>query len=314
MSERMVRVGELRLWTQDFGDPGHPTVLLIMGGNLSAYGWPDEFVELLVAGGLHVIRYDHRDTGRSTHRDFDEHPYGCADLAADAVAVLDGWGVDAAHVVGMSMGTTIAQVVALDQPKRLRSLTVMLGGALDNDFGVAIECAMAGTPTPDGLPAPTQRFLDMLALVSQPAEGEEAVVEQRVAKWRLLSGDDDSFDPDEFRRWERRAIAHAGTWQEPTAHYRVTLPPLSRGAELRNLTVPTLVIQAPLDPAAPPPHGQHLVDLIPTARLVEIPGMGHALTSAIQPALADAIIAHAHAAETAHAAESAHAVEAAPRR
>ncbi|MFD0549722.1 hypothetical protein ACFQ0X_11350 [Streptomyces rectiviolaceus] len=74
MSERMVPSGDVELWSDDFGDPSHPAVLLVMGGNLSALGWPDEFARRIADGGRHVIRYDHRDTGRSTTRDFAENP------------------------------------------------------------------------------------------------------------------------------------------------------------------------------------------------------------------------------------------------
>ncbi|MEE3921348.1 alpha/beta fold hydrolase [Micromonospora sp. BRA006-A] len=265
---------------------------MIMGGNLSAYGWPDEFVETLAAGGLHVIRYDHRDTGRSTRRDYGEHPYTYDDLAADAVVVLDAWDVEAAHVLGLSMGASLAQVMALNHPDRVRSLTLMLGGALDVDFDAGIEAAFRGESTVDGLPVPTQRFLDMLAHVQQPATDRESMLAKQVGKWRLLSGDGVPFDEAEYRTWEERAMEHAGTWEEPIAHYLVGLPPRSRGAELRGLDVPTLVIQAPNDPAAPPPHGRHLADLIPRARLVEIKGMGHALPSAVHRPLADAVLAH----------------------
>jgi len=295
VAERIVKSGDVNLWSEDFGNPEDPALLLVMGGNLSALGWPDEFVELLADSGLRVIRYDHRDTGRSTFRDYGEHPYSYEDLAADAVAVLDGWDVEAAHVVGMSMGTSIAQVIALDHPERLLSMTLMLGGALDNDFDAAIKCAYSGEPTPDGLPAPTQRFLDMLAAVSEPPEDRAAALDQRVTKWRLLSGEGLPFDPAEFRRWEERAMEHAGTWREPFAHYLVPLPPTTRGAELRDVPTPTLVIQAPLDPAAPPPHGRHLADMIPGAELKEIPGMGHALVSAVHRPLAALIRDHAKA-------------------
>ncbi|MFI7306663.1 P450-derived glycosyltransferase activator [Micromonospora aurantiaca] len=292
MTERVATAGDVRIWSQDFGDPADPALLLIMGGNLSAYGWPDEFVETLAAGGLHVIRYDHRDTGRSTRRDYGEHPYTYDDLAADAVAVLDAWDVEAAHVLGLSMGASLAQVMALNHPDRVRSLTLMLGGALDVDFDAGIEAAFRGESTVDGLPVPTQRFLDMLAHVQQPATDRESMLAKQVGKWRLLNGDGVPFDEAEYRTWEERAMEHAGTWEEPIAHYLVGLPPRSRGAELRGLDVPTLVIQAPNDPAAPPPHGRHLADLIPRARLVEIKGMGHALPSAVHRPLADAVLAH----------------------
>ncbi|MGH8931320.1 MAG: alpha/beta fold hydrolase [Egibacteraceae bacterium] len=97
MAERIVSVGNVDIWTEEFGDPTDAALLLVMGANAPAMGWPDQLVALLVAGGHWVIRYDHRDTGRSTRRDFPSHPYGVADLARDSVAVLDGYGIGAAH-------------------------------------------------------------------------------------------------------------------------------------------------------------------------------------------------------------------------
>lgn len=293
MSERTVPSGDVELWSEDFGDPSHPALLLVMGGNLSAFGWPDEFAQRLADGGLHVIRYDHRDTGRSTTRDFAENPYGIDELAADAVAVLDGWGVDRAHVVGLSMGATITQVIALNHQDRLSGLIMMLGGGLDIDFDGNIERAMRDEPTPDGLPGPQQPFLDALALMTRPAEDRTAEVAKRVSKWRILSGTAVPFDEDEYARWEERSIDHAGgVITEPYAHYSLTLPPASRAAELRDVTVPTLVIQAEHDPIAPAPHGKHLAGLIPTAQLVQIPGMGHALPSSVHGPLVEAILDH----------------------
>ncbi|MGH3939490.1 MAG: alpha/beta fold hydrolase [Pseudonocardiaceae bacterium] len=292
MTERIICTGDVELWSEDFGDSGDPALLLVMGGNLSAMSWPDPFVELLAADGHHVIRYDHRDTGRSTCRIFEEHPYSFDDLATDAVAVLDGWDVPAAHVVGLSMGVTIAQLLALDHPQRLLSLTLMLGGALDIDFDTNIERAYAGQPPVDGLPGPTQRFLDVLELMSRPSEDRDAALDQRVAKWRMLFGDKLPFDDAEVRRWEEQVIKHAGTLREPIEHHSLTLPPVSRGIELSQVVTPTLVIQAMEDPVAPPPHGRHLAELIPSARLVEIPGMGHALPSSVHAPLVEEIVAH----------------------
>ncbi|MFB4279817.1 alpha/beta fold hydrolase [Nonomuraea sp. MTCD27] len=294
MSTRMITSGDVTLWSEGFGDPADPPMLLVAGGNLSAMSWPDEFVELLAARGHHVIRYDHRDTGRSSRVDFASRPYTFDELVLDAVAVLDGWEVAAAHVVGMSLGHTIGQLLTLDHPGRLLSLTVMLGGALDVDFDAAIEHATAGRPSADGLPPPTQRFLDVIALMSQPVDGAEAELERRVEKWRLLNGADLPFDDEEFRRRELRAIAHAGTFQEPITHHLIAQPPVSRGAELAGVTVPTLAIQAVHDPAAPPPHARHVAELIPGARVRDMPGMGHALASAVHLPLAAAICEHTH--------------------
>ncbi len=292
MTERVISARGVQLWSEDFGDPADPALLLIMGANASAMVWPDEFVELLVAGGRHVIRYDHRDTGRSTCRDFAEHPYAIEGLAEDAVAVLDGWGIEAAHVVGFSMGATLGQLIALDHPQRLRTLTLMAGAALDVDFVGNMERAYTGEPTLDGLPTPRREILDVLARRSEPVQDREAELDRRVDEWRALSGDESSFDPTEFRRWEERVIDHAGTLRQPSAHALATPVPTARGAGLSRITIPTLVIQGLLDPINPPPHGRHLAESIPAARLLEIPGMGHALPSAVHKLLAEAILAH----------------------
>ncbi|WNG45948.1 alpha/beta fold hydrolase [Archangium minus] len=294
MAERKVVSGEVELWSEDFGDPRDPALLLIMGANASGVTWPEEFISLLVAGGHRVIRYDHRDTGRSTYRDFTRYPYSVTDLARDAVSVLDGHGVQRAHVVGLSMGGTLGQVLALDHRERLLTLTVMLTAALGVDFVGNMERASKGQPTLDGLPTPDPRVLAVLARRSEPVRDRASELDRRVAEWRALSGDKLPFDASEFRRYEERVIDHAGSLVQPSAHALATPVPLVRGAELRGITTPTLVIQGGQDPLNPPPHGLHLAQSIPGARLVELPNMGHALPSAIHQPLADAILEHTH--------------------
>ncbi|GAA0529806.1 hydrolase [Saccharopolyspora subtropica] len=259
-----------------------------MGANATALGWPEEFVDALVAHRLHVLRYDHRDTGRSTHLDITG--YGLADMARDAVAVLDGHGIATAHVVGLSLGGTLGQLLALDHPHRLRTLTLMLTAALDVDFADQIRRAVEGLPTE--LPPPSPQVITSMAHRADPAPDLETALDRRVAEWRLLAGPGAPFDAEEFRRWERAAIAHAGTHQQPAAHAHATPVPTARGAELRRVSTPTLVIQGPLDPINPPPHGQHLAELIPGARCTAIPGLGHALPSALHQPIITAITDH----------------------
>src|SRR5436190_11031502 len=122
MAEKTVQANGVEIWTEDFGDPADPTILLIMGAGGQAILWPDPLCTSLVAGGRHVIRYDNRDVGQTTsHADFSAHPYTIGDMAADAVAVLDAYGVERAHIVGASMGGMIAQTVALEHPGRVLS-------------------------------------------------------------------------------------------------------------------------------------------------------------------------------------------------
>ena len=115
---RFIASGDLRLWTERFGDPRDPAVLLIMGTSAQGIGWPDEMVNALVEGGHQVVRFDHRDTGRSDCVDFATHPYTLADMAADSVAVLDGHEIAVAHIVGASVSGTIGQLLAVHHPER----------------------------------------------------------------------------------------------------------------------------------------------------------------------------------------------------
>lgn len=278
------------LWSEASGRPDAEAVLLIAGANAPGAMWPDGLVAHLVEGGYRVIRYDHRDTGRSTTRPFDEAPYAIADLAADALAVLDAHAAERAHVVGLSMGGTIGQLIALDAPERLRSLTLMLTSALDIDFAAAYARAMDKEPAPGTLPGPDQAVVQQLAAMFTPGETEADEIARRVDVWRTLSGPLAAFDAEAFARRESTAIRHAGTLSPATNHARAEPVPIDRGRELSRIEAPTLVIQGGQDPLNPPPHGQHIADLIPTAQLVEIRELGHALPTSLLTPIADHLL------------------------
>lgn len=254
-------------------DPEAP-LLLLMGANASSRAWPDALVARL-AVHHDVLRYDHRDTGRSSSV-LDEQPYGITDLAADAIAVLDAFDVPRAHVVGMSMGGLLVQLLLLDHPERLASAVLFGTGPLP----------APGAPEP---PGPSDALLRLWAELDDPRDpaGELA---WRVEHWRLLNGAGVPFDPAEFRALEERVIAHAGTSLAPTAHARMGLDGLLRGAELAHVTVPTLVIEAAVDPAFPPPNAELLAGAIGSSRLQRIPQLGHALPAAVLDQLAAAIL------------------------
>ena len=119
----------VRLWVEDSGRSTGSPLLLVMGANASGLAWPDGLLALL-GEHHHVVRYDHRDTGRSSFA-FDDRPYAVTDLAEDAVRVLDALGIARAHVVGMSMGGTLVQLLLLDHPERLLSATVFATSVLE---------------------------------------------------------------------------------------------------------------------------------------------------------------------------------------
>src|SRR3954470_14644256 len=119
MTERIIEANGVELCTEPFGDPTHSPILLIMGIGASMLWWEEGFCRLLAEGGRFVIRYDHRDTGRSVTYELGRPQYTGADLVADAVGVLDAYEIAAAHVVGVSAGGAFAQLLALGFPDRI---------------------------------------------------------------------------------------------------------------------------------------------------------------------------------------------------
>jgi pimeloyl-ACP methyl ester carboxylesterase len=288
--ERFVDVAPgVRLWAEDMGPAGpHPgePLLLVMGANSSGVVWPDALVAQL-AEHHRVIRYDHRDTGRST-ASFEDDPYHLADLAADALAVLDAFDVPRAHVVGMSMGGLLAQLLLLDHPERIVTATLFCTGPLPFTEPQA-------APPP---PGPDPALLRLWAEMDDPRDAAGEIA-WRVEHWRLLNGSGTPFDPAEFRAVEERVIAHTGRQDPAVAHARMDSDGIERGAELAGVTVPTLVIEAPEDPAFPPPNSGVLARSLGHGRLVRIPGMGHAINRTVIPPLAAAILTQTTGATTA---------------
>ncbi|PID63506.1 MAG: alpha/beta hydrolase [Gammaproteobacteria bacterium] len=273
MSQKTIQTNSsVNLWTEQSGK-GEP-VLLISGANASAFMWPGAFVRMIVDQGYRVVRYDHRDTGRSDRMDFQKNPYSVADLCDDAVAVLDGLNIEKAHVVGLSLGGTIGQVLALDHPHRLISLTVMMTAALDVDFAANWMAAMKGKATQGDLPGPVP---EVVTAFKAPLADRSAEIARRVEQWRILSSPRMPFDSDDYAAREAADIDHSGSIPAPFAHAMAQPIPLERGLELKTSGVPTLVIQAADDPLNPPPHGRHIADLFGNAILVEMDGLGHAL-------------------------------------
>ncbi|CAL9482890.1 alpha/beta fold hydrolase [Streptomyces sp. enrichment culture] len=276
----------ITLWAEERGDADAPALLLVMGAQAPGLAWPDELVDALAAHHR-VIRYDHRDTGRSTWS-FDAEPYAITDLADDALAVLDALGVDRAHVVGMSLGGMLAQLLLADHPERVRTATLIGTCALSTTPYTAPD----GTVTPvEDLPSIDPRILEMWA--NRPEDLDpEAELDWRIEHWRLLNGDAIPFDAEAARERERRILDHTGHARVSTAHGRAEHSGMIRTEALAATDVPTLVVSATAEPVFPPPHPQHLAQVIKGARVVEIPGMGHALPEPVLEPLAKAVLAH----------------------
>jgi pimeloyl-ACP methyl ester carboxylesterase len=174
VAERTIEANGVELCTEPFGDTGHPPILLIMGIGSSMLWWEEDFCRMLAGGGRFVIRYDHRDTGRSITYEPGRPEYTGADLTVDAAGVLDGFGISAAHLVGVTAGGGIAQELALDSPDRVLSL-------------ILISTSPAA-PSDRDLPPPTVEFGHFVATAEVDWSNPESVIDYLVDYSRILAG------------------------------------------------------------------------------------------------------------------------------
>ncbi len=282
VDERFVDSGPLRLWTGRTGDPDRPAVLLVAGAAAQCVSWPDALVDRLVARGVQVVRYDHRDTGRSSTVDFDADPYTIDDLARDAVAVLDGLGLERAHVVGASLGGMVAQWLAVHVPERVGCLTLLGTSPMGYDPRPALDRERRGEPpAPGDLPPPTP------AMRAHEARRLPPGVESDVELFRVFTGPVRPFDEPAARAMLEAALARAVDPAAAANHHRaVWLDAPGLLAPLSSVTAATTVVHGDEDPVFPLAHGEALAAAIPGAQLRVVPGMGHVLTS---PGLAEEV-------------------------
>jgi pimeloyl-ACP methyl ester carboxylesterase len=277
---------------ETFGDPSDPAVLLVMGFGTQMLGWDADFCRLLAARGRYVIRYDNRDCGLSTK--LDEHPmdlgdfiaavrsgdfdrvlamapYSLRDMARDGIAVLDGLGVDRAHVVGSSMGGMIAQKMAIEFPDRVLTLTSMMSSTGEPEYGQstpeAREVLFSGRPADrDGYVAAAAREL----VWGSRRYGD-------ATQLRVLAAAS-----------YHRAYYPAGVPRQLAA----MILDGSRAEALTTLDVPTLVIHGLDDTLIDPSGGRRTAELVPGSRLLLVQDMGHDRPPALWRHLVDAIAAH----------------------
>src|SRR4051794_13866533 len=208
----IAQVNGVDICVQTFGDPADASVLLIMGSSASMDWWEDEFCERLAAGGRFVVRYDHRDTGQSVTYPPGEPGYSFGDLVDDAVDLLDHFGLERAHLVGMSMGGAIAQLIALDHPERVASLTLIATGP-----------PAPGPENPD-LPSMSNETVERFMAIPTPDWSDrEAVIDHQVAFSHILAGSiplDESSFRDLAGRIFDRTIDMESTM---TNHHRVDM-------------------------------------------------------------------------------------------
>jgi pimeloyl-ACP methyl ester carboxylesterase len=280
LAERTIEANGVELCTEPFGQRADPPILLVMGIGASMLWWEEGFCRLLADGGRYVIRYDHRDTGRSVTYEPGHPEYTGADLVADAAGVLDAYGIPAAHVVGVSAGGAFAQLLALGLPDRVRSL-------------VLISTSPA-TPSERELPGATGQYARFLATADVDWSDSESVIEYLVDYSRILAGGRRAFDETAVRELVRRDVERARDIAASENHGLIADGEMPHGS-LSSITVPTLVIHGTADPMFPLEHGQALAEEIRGARLMTLEGAGHGVDRAEWELIVRAIVEHTDA-------------------
>src|SRR3954470_11899748 len=193
--ERMIEANGVELCTEPFGDPGDPPILLVMGLGASMLWWDEGFCRMLAEGGRFVIRYDHRDTGRSVTYEPGRPGYTGGDLVADAAGVLDAYGIPAAHIVGVSAGGAFGQLLALDFPERVLSLVLI--------------SSSPALPTGRRLSPPTEEFGRFVSTARADWSDRASLIRYLVDYSRALAGGERPFDEAAVAELVRRDIERA---------------------------------------------------------------------------------------------------------
>jgi pimeloyl-ACP methyl ester carboxylesterase len=274
----------LELEYDSFGDAADPPMLLVMGLSYQMIEWEDAFCTLIAGRGYWVTRFDNRDIGLSTKLDHlgqanllgvmtgtADPPYSLDDMAADAVALLDALGIGAAHVVGVSMGGMVAQLIAINFPDRVLSLT-------------SIMSTVGGPNVVQAEPVVSA------ALLAPPGQTRDERVENSLANRRLIHATGMPFDEARARAKAGRAVDRCFYPDGGMRQLAAILAAPDRTPGLQRLRIPTLVIHGDQDPLVPPANGRQTAAALPNSRLIMIPGMGHSLPEQVWSQVVDALV------------------------
>jgi len=278
--------GDVELYYESFGDRADPALVMVNGLGSQCINYRDELIELLVARGLFVVRFDNRDVGLSTKLDAHvtdfaafvaarragtkpDVAYLLSDMALDTVAVMDAVGAERASIFGMSLGGMIVQQTAIDHPERVVSLTSVMSTTGDPDVG---------QPTPEA----------QAALYRKPAASRDEVIANALAD-SLVFGSPQHQEPDYIAA--RAAAAYDRSFHPAGVARQLMAAQASpsRSLALRSLSTPTLVLHGDCDTLIDVSGGRRTAECVPGATLLILEGMGHDLPKAYWGQIIDAV-------------------------
>ncbi|MEU5322575.1 alpha/beta fold hydrolase [Streptomyces sp. NPDC021056] len=270
--ERLLDIDGAELCVETFGDRADPAIVLVAGSAASMLWWDAELCERIALRGRFVVRYDHRDTGRSTCYPPGRPPYSFTDLTRDVLGIQDALGIERAHVVCQSMFGGTGLILGVDHPDRVASLTFV-----------------SSSTGADDLPPPSSD----LAMPAEPDTSDAAaVVAYVVAGARAYAGGSPYFDESAIRALVERDVARARNYASTLVnHFVIEVDEPARGG-FGDIAAPTLVVHGDHDPLLPLPHGRALRDAIPGAELLVLEGAGHDLPRALWDDFVSVLVRH----------------------
>ncbi|WP_047460999.1 alpha/beta fold hydrolase [Rhizobium rhizogenes] len=279
MNERIIMADGVEIATQVFGNPSHQPILLVMGAMASMLWWPEAFCRQLAAQGRYVIRYDNRDTGLSTFYEPRSSSYTMDDMAEDAIRVLDAYGIDSAHLVGMSLGGMIAQIATLAHPARVRTLTL-------------ISTTPIGVDT-SALPQTSDSYMEHAAAGESIDWTDSAqVIDFIVKDTRMIAGTAHPHDEAGARNLVERDVKRARNFVSATNHFMLKGGDTWKN-KLSELAAPFLIVHGTADPIFPIEHGELLAETVEGAKFLRLEGGGHEIHPGDWDEIIAAIAAHA---------------------
>lgn len=264
-TEALIRINGVDLCVETFGDPADPALLLIAGAASSMDAWHDEFCQRLARGPRFVIRYDTRDTGRSTTYDAGSPQYSGVDLTNDVLGILDHLHLQRAHLVGISMGGGIVQRIAVEHPDRVATLTL-----------ISTTPGGPGGPGRSDLPPPAEHVRAMFAKPAPTPDWSDraAVIAHMVDSERAFAGSG-PLDEAESRRTAARTYDRTRNVAASMTNHRLVDGGAPIRPRLAEITAPALVLHGTDDPLFPYGHAEALAAEIPGAHLVALEHVGH---------------------------------------
>ena len=251
---------DCEIYYESFGEPSAPTLMLVNGLGSQCINYHEDWCAMFVGHGLRVVRFDNRDVGLSSKFDNaggagGEPAYNVSDMATDAVAVLDAIGVERAHVMGLSMGGMIVQMMAIEHPDRLLSMTSVMSNTGEPEYGRSTPEAYA-------------------LLTAPPATDRESYIDKHIQGLRVW-GSPAFADEARWRRDAERSFDRCFDPSGQVRQYRGVLASKPRADRLPDVRTPTLVMHGDCDTLIDISGGRRTAELIPGARFEVIEGMGH---------------------------------------